>query len=172
APVGWAGGHARRRGRAGPGGESICHRAMGNGGLVSMLGLGLIAAGAGVAWRTGRRLVAPGALSGWVAGQGIVIAACGLMVALLIPAHHCPPGYEMTVVFHACRSTTQVPELILHPPSWIGWKFAVAAAAIVVGVIVARWQRLPWPIASALTAGTVATATLLLADRTVGMPRL
>jgi hypothetical protein len=80
----------------------------------------------------------------------------------------------MTQVFHACRalSTQQVPQLILHPPSWIAWRLAIAGAAIVVGVVVARWRGLPWPVATIVTAGTVAAATLLLADRSVGLPAI
>jgi hypothetical protein len=166
----WAAWHALRCGLAGAAGQTICGRAMGLGGLVSMLGLGLVAAGAGILWRTGRRLVEHEGPSGWIAGEGITIALAGVLIGLLIPAHHCPPGYEMTTVFHACRSTTHVPELILHPPSWIAWKLVAVAVAIVVGIVVARWRAVPWPVASILTTGAVATATLLLADRTVGLP--
>jgi hypothetical protein len=139
-----------------------------------MLGLGLVASGAGILWRTGRRLVEPEGPSGWIAGEGIAITLAGVLVGLLIPTHHCPPGYELTQVFHVCRgiSPQQVPALIVHPPTWIAWKVAAIVAAIVVGIVVGRWRAIPWSVASTITAGTVATATLLLADRTVGLPRI
>jgi hypothetical protein len=170
----WAAWHALRCGLAGTAGQTICSRAMGLGGLLSLLGLALAAAGAGILWRTGRRLVDPEGPSGWIAGEGLTVALAGILIALLIPAHHCPAGYEMTQVFHACRalSTQQVPQLILHPPSWIAWRLAIAGAATVVGVVVARWRGLPWPVATIVTAGTVAAATLLLADRSVGLPAI
>jgi hypothetical protein len=168
----WASWHALRCGLGGVAGQTICNQVMGLGGMVSMLGLALAAAGAGVLWRTGRRLVAPDASSGWMVGEGTVIAIAGVVIGLLIPTYHCPSGYEMTSVFHACRSTTQVPELILHPPTWIAWKFGVAAAAIVLGVAVARWRRLPWPIASVLTVAVVGVATFSLAKTSVGLPTL
>jgi hypothetical protein len=170
----WAAWHALRCGLGGPAGQTICGRAMGLGGLLSMLGLALVAAGGGILWRTGRRLVDPDGPSGWVAGEGITVALAGVLIASLIPTHHCPAGYEMTQVFHVCRATSlqQLPQLIIHPPSWVAWKFAVAGAAIVVGIVLARWRAIPWAVASVLTVGTVATATLLLADRSVGLPAI
>jgi len=170
----WAAWHALRCGLGGAAGQTICGRAMGLGGLLSMLGLALVAAGGGILWRTGRRLVDPDGPSGWIAGEGITVALGGVLIALLIPTHHCSAGYEMTQVFHACRalSPQQVPQLILHPPSSIAWKLAVAAAAIVAGIVLARWRALPWQVASFVTVGTVATATLLLADRSVGLPAI
>jgi hypothetical protein len=170
----WAAWHALRCGLGGAAGETICSRAMGLGGLLSLLGLALVAAGGGIFWRTGRRPVDPDGPSGLVAGEGITVALAGVLIALLIPTHHCPAGYEMTQVFHVCRalSPQQVPQLILHPPSWVVWKLAVIGAAVVVGIVLARWRALPWPVASILTVGTVATATLLLADRSVGLPAI
>ena len=166
--------HALRCGLAGSAGQTICSRAMGLGGLISLLGLALAAAGAGILWRTGRRLMDAEGPSGWIAGEGLTVALAGILIALLIPAHHCPAGYEMTQVFHACRalSTQQVPQLILHPPTAIAWKLAVAGAAVVVGIVLARWRAVPWQVASIVTVGTVATATLLLADRSVGLPAI
>jgi hypothetical protein len=170
----WSAWHALRCGLGGPAGEMVCGHAMGIGGLVSMLGLGLVAAGTGILWRTGRRLVDGDGLSGWIAGEGVTIAISGLFIGLLIPTYHCPAGYELTKVFHACRGITpeQVPALILHPPTWMLWKIAVIVTATVIGVVVARWRALPWPVTSVLTAVTLATATLLLADRSVGLPAL
>jgi hypothetical protein len=170
----WAAWHALRCGLGGPAGEMVCGHAMGVGGLVSMLGLGLVAAGAGILWRTGRRLVDADGLSGWIVGEGITIVLSGVVITLLIPMYHCPAGYELTQVFHACRgiSPEQVPALILHPPTWMVWKVAVVVGAIVVGIVVGRWRALPWPVASILTAGMLAAATLLLADRSVGLPSI
>ena len=65
-----------------------------------------------------------------------------------------------------------MPELIVHAPTWLAWKFGVAAASVVVGVVVARWRRLPWPVASAVTSIVVASAAWYLAERTVGLATL
>jgi hypothetical protein len=168
----WAAWHSLRCGLLGAVGQTICSRAMGLGGLISLLALGLVAAGAGIVWRTGRRPVDAEGPAGWIAGEGISVAFAGVLIALLIPTLHCPAGYEMTTVFHACRSTTQTPALILHPPTWMAWKLVVAGAAVVLGIVIARWRSLPWPVASIVTVGTMAAATLLLADRTVGLPTI
>jgi hypothetical protein len=134
-----------------------------------LFAIGLSAAGAGILWRTARRLVIPDGPSGWTWGEGLAIVAGGFTIALTIPTYHCPAGYELTTVFHACRSATQVPELIVHPPTWLAWKFGVAIVSVILGVVVARWRGIPWPVASALTAIVVASATWYLAERTVGL---
>ncbi len=137
-----------------------------------MFGLVLLIAGAAILWHTGRRLIVADGPSGWTWGEGIAIAAGGLMIALLIPTYHCPAGYELTPVFHVCTSATQVPEVIVHPPTWLAWKFGIAAAAIVVGIVVARWRALPWPIASVLTVAVAGAASWYLADKAVGLPTI
>ena len=153
-------------------GRAICSHTTGIGGLMSLFAIGLSIAGAGILWRTGRRLVIPDGPSGWMWGEGVAIVAGGLTIALTIPTFHCPAGYELTTVFHACRSAIRVPELIVHAPTWLAWKFGVAAASVVVGVVVARWRRLPWPVASAVTSIVVASAAWYLAERTVGLATL
>jgi hypothetical protein len=153
-------------------GRAVCSHAVGVGGLLFMFGFALFVGGAAVLWRTGRRLVVPDGLSGWTWGEGIAIVAAGLTIALLIPTFHCPAGYELTPVFHVCRSATHVPELIVNPPTWLAWKFGIVAGAIVAGVVVAWWSRLPWPVASVLTVAVVGAATWYLAETTVGLPSI
>jgi hypothetical protein len=153
-------------------GRAVCSHAVGVGGLLFMFGLALFIAGAAVLWRTGRRLVVSDGLSGWTWGEGIAIVAGGLAIAFLIPTYHCPAGYELTPVFHVCSSATQVPEIIVHPPTWLAWKFGIAAGAIVVGIVVARWRSLPWPIASVVTVAAAGVATWYLAETTVGLPSI
>jgi len=153
-------------------GRALCSSTTGLGGLMFMFGAGLAIAGAAVLWRTTRRLVDPGGLSGWTWGEGVAIIAGGLTLALMIPMYHCPAGYDLTVVFHSCRSTTQIPEFIVHAPTRSGWKLGVAAAALALGLVVARWRRIPWPVASLVTAAVVGSATWYLAERTVGRATL
>jgi hypothetical protein len=153
-------------------GRAVCSRAVGVGGLLFMFGLALFIAGAAVLWRTGRRPVVSDGLSGWTWGEGIAIVVGGLTIALLIPTYHCPAGYVLTPVFHVCHSVTQIPEIIVHPPTWLAWKFGIAAASIIVGVVVARWRPLPWPIASVLTIAVVGSAAWYLAETTVGLPSI
>jgi hypothetical protein len=151
-------------------GRTLCSRTVGIGGLTELFAIGLLLGGCAILWRTARRPIDPDGLSGWTWGEGIAIVASGLTIALLIPTFHCPPGYELTPVFHACHSTTMTPELILHPPTWLGWKFGVTAGAVALGLIVGRWRRLPWPVASVLTVAWVGAATWYLADTTGGLP--
>jgi hypothetical protein len=151
-------------------GRAVCSRATGTGGLMTMFSFALAVGGAAILWRTSRRLTEPDGPSGWTWGEGLAILVGGVTIALLIPTTHCPAGYELTPVFHVCQSRTMVPELIVHPPTWLAWKFGIAVAAVVLGVVVARWRRLPWPIASALTLAVVAAASWYLADKTVGLP--
>jgi hypothetical protein len=153
-------------------GRAVCSRAVGVGGLLFMFGLALFIGGAAILWRMGRRLLVSDGSSGWTWGEGTAIVAGGLTLALLIPTYHCPAGYALTPVFHVCQSRTQVPELIVHPPTWLAWKFGIAAASIVVGILVARWRPLPWPIASALTVAVVGVATWYLAETSVGLPSI
>jgi hypothetical protein len=153
-------------------GRAICSRMSGTGGLIVMLGLAFTIAGVAIVWRIARRLIHPDGASGWTWGEGLAIIVAGITTALLIPTFHCPAGYELTPVFHWCRSSTQLPELISHPPTWMWWKVGIAVGAVVGGVIVARWRRLPWPVASILTVAVVAPATWYLAQRTVGLPTI
>jgi len=150
-------------------GTAICNRSAGLGGLIEMFALGLFVSGCAILWRTGRRLVTEDGLSGWTWGEGIAIAASGLTIGLLIPTFHCPAGYQLTAVFHVCRGATMTPEIIVHPPTWLGWKVGAVAAGIVVGIVVARWRRLPWPVASVVTIAAVGGATWYLADKAIGL---
>jgi hypothetical protein len=151
-------------------GRAVCSRAVGIGGLMEMFSLGVFLGGCAILWRTGRRLIAPDGLSGWTWGEGLAIVVSGLTVALLIPTFHCPTGYELTPVFHVCASRTMTPAILNHPPTWLAWKFGIAAAGVVVGIVVGKWRRLPWPVASVLTVASVGAATWFLADRVVGLP--
>jgi hypothetical protein len=153
-------------------GRAVCSRAVGIGGLMEMGALGLFLGGCAIVWRTGRRLIDPDGLSGWTWGEGVSIAVSGVTIALLIPTFHCPAGYELTPVFHFCTSRTMTPEILSHPPTWLAWKFGIAVAAVVLGIVVGKWRRLPWPIASVLTVASVGAATWYLADKVVGLPTL
>jgi len=95
-----------------------------------MLGALLVVVGSGVLWRTSRRLLEPEGSSGWTWGEGFSVAVAGLAVAITIPTYHCPAGYVLTPVFHACASPTSI---IIDPPTRIGWKLAVAALGLVLG---------------------------------------
>jgi hypothetical protein len=132
-----------------------------------MLGALLVVVGSGVLWRTSRRLLEPEGSSGWTWGEGFSVAVAGLAVAITIPTYHCPAGYVLTPVFHACASPTSI---IIDPPTRIGWKLAVAAVGLVLGLVLARWRRIPWPLGSALTVATVAGATWYSIQMSVGLP--
>jgi hypothetical protein len=151
----------------GPRGTSICAHTVGVGGLAVMLGALLVVVGSGVLWRTSRRLLEPEGSSGWTWGEGFSVAVAGLAVAITIPTYHCPAGYVLTPVFHACASPTSI---IIDPPTRIGWKLAVAALGLVLGLVLARWRRIPWPLGSALTVATVAGATWYSIQMSVGLP--
>ncbi len=51
-----------------------------------------------------------------------------------------------------------------------GWKLAVAALGLVLGLVLARWRRIPWPLGSALAVATVARATWYSIQMSVGLP--
>jgi len=151
---------------------TACARATGIEGLIVMVGVALSIGGVVIVWRTSRRLVAPDGSSGWTWGEGLAVIAGGVVLSLLIPTYHCPAGYELIPVFQECRSSTQVPALILHPPTWLGWKLGIAAGSIGLGLVIARWRRLPWPLASAITVAVVGVATWFFADKAVGLPTI
>jgi hypothetical protein len=151
----------------GPRGTSICAHTVGVGGLTVMLGALLVVVGSGVLWRTSRRLLDPDGSSGWTWGEGLSVAVAGFTVAIMIPTYHCPAGYVLTPVFHACASPTSI---IVDPPTWIGWKLAAAAAGIALGLVIARWRRIPWPLGSVVTVASVAGATWYLIQMSVGFP--
>ncbi len=153
----------------GPRGTSICSLTVGVGGLTVMLGVLVGVAGAGILWRTSRRLLGPDGASGWTWGEGVSVAIAGLTVAMTIPTYHCPAGYVLTPVFHACASSTAI---ITDPPTWIGWKLAAAATGLVLGLVLARWRRIPWPLGSLVTVASVGGATWYLIQSTVGFPSL
>jgi len=151
-------------------GRTVCSRIVGVGGLMEMFAVGLFLGGCAIVWRTSRRLIAADGLSGWTWGEGVAIAASGLTIGMLIPTFHCPAGYELTPVFHVCASRTMTPEILNHPPTWLAWKLGIAVAGIVLGIIVGKWRRLPWPVASVCTFASVAAATWYLAEKTVVNP--
>ena len=151
----------------GPRGTSICAHTVGIGGLVVMLGALLFVVGSGVVWRTSRRLLDADGSSGWTWGEGLSVAVAGFTVAITIPTYHCPAGYVLTPVFHVCASSAAV---ITDPPTWMDWKLAAAVAGLVLGVVVARWRRIPWPLGSLVTVASVGGAAWYLIQMSVGLP--
>jgi hypothetical protein len=151
----------------GPRGTSICAHTVGIGGLAVMLGVLLFVVGSGVVWRTSRRLLDADGSSGWTWGEGLSVAVAGFIVAITIPTYHCPAGYVLTPVFHVCASSAAV---ITDPPTWTGWKLTAAVAGLVLGVVVARWRRIPWPLGSLVTVASVGGAAWYLIQMTVGLP--
>jgi hypothetical protein len=73
----------------------------------------------------------------------------------------------LTPVFHVCASSAAV---ITDPPTWTGWKLTAAVAGLVLGVVVARWRRIPWPLGSLVTVASVGGAAWYLIQMTVGLP--
>jgi hypothetical protein len=163
----WSGWFALTCPLGGVRGRTLCSRTSGIGGLTVMLGFALAVLGAGILWRTGRRLIEPGGSSGWTWGEGVSILLGGLMIAGLIPTYHCPAGWELTPIFHVCRTATAID---MHPPTWLAWKFGIAAAGIVLCIVVGRWRRLPWAVASAMTVAVVGGATWYLTQKISGLP--
>jgi hypothetical protein len=116
-----------------------------------------------------RALLRPGPLhgsSGWTWGEGILIWIAGISIALLIPSYTCPPGYRATVAFALCVSDADR----VDATSMLGRRLAVAVTSVLLGLIVARWERLPRVVASFFTVSISATALVYLLSKTVGVP--
>jgi hypothetical protein len=111
-------------------------------------GVACAVVGAGVVLRGLRRPVSPDGGSGWRVGQGIFVAACGLVLGIMIPRYECPPGSKLSAVFQYCVSAERAYQA---PSPGLPWKFAAAGAGIVLGIVLARWRSLPWPVSSVVT---------------------
>ncbi|HTG48674.1 MAG TPA: hypothetical protein VK646_13575 [Actinomycetota bacterium] len=149
-------------------GRAICQHMTGVGGVFVMLGILAILAGA-VALVSGLRRPVDEAvgLSGWTRAEGLLVAFAGITIAMLIPTYHCPVGYKLTPVFHVCTSPSAI---INDPPTWLGWKVLVAVVGLALAIVVARWRRLPWPVASAATVLLFGGAAGWLIQTAVGFP--
>jgi len=150
-------------------GRAFCSYTVGMGGSFALGGLIAAAIGAAITWFGFVRPSAPDGGQGWCVAEGVLIAASAVTIAMLIPTLHCPAGYVLTRVVQICVGPTD-PGDRLAPLSRIWGKLGVAAAGLALGWVVARWRRLPWPVASVLTAATVGAAAALLIERSVGSP--
>jgi hypothetical protein len=136
-------------------------------GGVFFAGLMLVAIGIGVLVRGVRRPVEATGDSGWRIGQAGLIVANGIALGLMIPRYACPPDMVLSPVFRFCTSNTAV---YPAPSPGLVWKFAAVAAGLALAAGVWRWRSMPWPIASALVAGSTLFMTLYTLGRTVGVP--
>lgn len=147
-------------------GRAYCSYELGVGGLTTMLAGIAVVGGATIAWRALLRPLDPDGGAGWRWGQGIVVMASSVVIALLVPLYSCPEGYELTAVFNWCGNGE---DLIRDPPSNLAWKLAIVAGGLAVGTIVARARRLPWPISSVITVAVFGGALTWLLVVAIGL---
>ena len=113
-----------------------------------------------------RPIVADGS-DAWRVGEGLVVAASGLVIGLMIPRFSCPPGMSLSPVFRFCVSADRS---FPAPSPGLPWKYAAAGIGIVIGVVMIRWRSMPWWLASAVVVASFFGAVLLTASRSTGIP--
>lgn len=150
----------------GPGGRAYCSTTVAVGGLFTMGGLIVVAAGVAVTWSVGRRPVSSDGGDGWTWGQGALVTLGILVIAALVRRYWCPPGTQLTDVFPLCVGPDD--RFAAGDRFWI--KLGIRVAAPVVGLVVARWRMLPWPLTSALTLAVVGVPFYLVIERSVRFP--
>jgi hypothetical protein len=131
------------------------------------VGIGLLIVGGIMLVRGLRRPVDPQGGDGWHSGQAIVVMACGALLALLIPRFECPPGMNLSPVFHFCVS----PNLMYPAPSpGLPWKFASVGIGIALGIVMLRWRSMPWWLGSAIVVVASIGTALFTVSRATGIP--
>jgi hypothetical protein len=133
------------------------------------VGIGLLIVGCIMLVRGLRRPVDPEGGDGWRSGQAFVVMACGALLGLLIPRYECPPGMNLSPVFHFCVS----PNLMYPAPSpGLPWKFAVVGIGIALGIVMLRWRSMPWWLGSAILVVVSIGTALVTVSRATGIPGL
>jgi hypothetical protein len=96
----------------------------------------------------------------WERGQAFYVMACGLVIGSLIPQHACPEGMTLSPVFRFC---TSVSRSFAAPSPGLKWKISAGVVGIVLGVLILKWRRMPWWVASLIAvSGTAGIAWLTL----------
>jgi hypothetical protein len=114
-----------------------------------------------------RRPVDADGSDAWRIGQGLVVAACGVVIGLLIPRYACPPGMVLSPVFRYCTSAYRS---FPAPSPGLPWKFVAAGVGIVIGIAMIRWRSMPWWLASIVVTVSFCSAVLLTISRSTGIP--
>jgi hypothetical protein len=140
------------------------------GGIFVMAGIGVAALGAVIAVRGILRPIDPVGGDGWTWGEGALIALAGLVLGLLvIDSPVCPAGYDMATGFDLCIAQGDA-AVRVEATSRLALQLSVAVAGVALGLVVAKWRRLPSILGVVVTVLATATGTLWFIDGTVGLP--
>ena len=140
-------------------GSDACEVDAASAGLVTLLSIVAIVAGAALYRSSRRRPIDPEGSSRFVVGLGVVFALGLLLLAWRIPAWTCERGRLDPVL-----------ELCLHPPAssepsrWVPLKQVLAALAVVGGVAIATRPRWGWRMALLAVLAWAGGAGWLLVD--------
>jgi hypothetical protein len=136
-------------------------------GAVFLIAMAMTIAGAIVVWRGLRRPIDPDGAGGWRVGQAFAVMACGVVVALMIPRLSCPAGMHLSAVFRFCVSADRS---FPAPSTGLAWKWAALGAGLALGLLLLRWRRMPWPVATAVVLVVFLGTAGYVAWRTTGLP--
>jgi hypothetical protein len=144
-----------------------CGAAIGIAGFIFPTGAIFAVIGAIAVFRALRRPITSDGSDAWRIGEGLVVIASAIVIGLMIPRYACPAGTHLSPVFRFCTSAHRT---FPAPSPGLPWKFAAAAAGLVIGVLMIRWKSMPWWLASGVIVASFLGAVLLVVSRSTGIP--
>ena len=136
-------------------------------GVVVFVGLTLTITGSIVFVRALLRPVDPAGADGWRTFQAFVVMACGGVYALMIPRYSCPTGTTLTPVFRFCVNTEHS---FRAESTGMPWKITALVVGIAIGIVMLRWQSMPWWLATAIVVPVFLGAVVVAVVRSTDLP--
>lgn len=134
-----------------------CQDAAAGAWLLLLFAVCILVLAAAIAIMTRRRPVGVDGTTGWCWGMGAAVAACGLVLAVLVPASTCPQGGAPDLTLELCLDGRER----LPMTSWVWLERSIVVAGLGLGLAVALVRRWIWLTAActvALCGGTVTWA--------------
>jgi hypothetical protein len=128
--------------------EGGCDVIVGVGGVVSLVALGVTAAGVIIVRKVWARPISESGEDGWSLGLGVLFAVGAAIAVTRLPTHTCPRGFLLDTVFELCvRGGERIPT-----DSHLIEKLLLTLVAVVLGVVVARARWIPSSVATVVAA--------------------